>query len=261
VRAILNSMPPWILGPLFVLAFVAATLCVFWCVLRWGSALRNREYNATLGNFVSVVQALFGLTLALVIVTLFQNYRSTQTGIRSEAITLAELARLGTAFPKPVDTALRNEIVTFIHDVRTVEWDLLREGRTSARVWGDIGAMYATLKEYEPEASSARAFYSQALSRLDNLVTQRRDTLAAITEPIPGILQVLLLLAAVVILVLPMFLVTVSTRFQAAKVAAMVTVIATALFAATVLDAPFSRALPISKTPYRIVDFERLAGP
>jgi hypothetical protein len=261
MRPILNSMPPWLLGPLFVGAFVGVTLAVFWCVLRWAGNLRNREYNSTFSNFVSVVQALFGLTLALVIVTLFQNYRETQSGIRSEAIALAELARIGTAFPQQVDAELRSEIVKTIDDVRMHEWKLLREGRTSDRVWGDIGAMYATLKDYEPETASQRAFYGQALSRLDEVVTQRRDTLAAITEPIPTILQVLLLIAAFVIVTAPMFVVTVSKRFQAVKVAAMATVIATALFAATVLDAPFSRALPISNSPYRASEFEQLAGP
>lgn len=261
VRDILNSMPPWALGPLFELAFVALTLGVFWCVVRWGSSLRDREFNATLGNFVSVVQALFGLTLALVIVTLFQNYRSTQEGIRAQAVTIAEIARLGTAFPPQVQTALRQDIVRAVHDVRTHEWQLLREGRTSDRVWGDIGSMYETLKDYDPEAGTQSSFYNQALSRLDNLVTERRDTLAAITEPIPGILQVLLLLAAIVILVVPMFLVTVSVRFQAVKVAAMATVVAMALFAATVLDSPFSRALPISDSPYRSSEIDQLAGP
>ncbi len=254
-------MPPWVLGPLFVLAFVAAALLVFAAVVRWGSRFRDQSFNATIGNFAAVVQALFGLTLALVIVTLFQDYRSAQSGIRSEAIALAELARVATAFPKRVDGELRGEIGTYIRDVRSTEWKRLRNGHSSDRAWGDIGAMYDTLKNYEPETSSQRAFYGQALSRLDQVVTERRDTLAAITEPIPTILLVVLVLGAFVIVVAPMFLVSVSVRFQAAKVGAVCAVVATALFAAVVLDNPFSRALPISDTPYRTSEFDQLAGP
>jgi hypothetical protein len=58
-----------------------------------------------------------------------------------------------------------------------------------------------------------------------------------------------------------MFLVTVSVRFQAVKVAAVAVVVGTALFAAAVLDAPFSRALPVSNNPYRATEFDQLAGP
>jgi hypothetical protein len=260
VRDVLNAMPPWVLGPLFVGAFVGITLLLFWAVLRWAGQLRNKEYNSTLGSFGSVVQALFGLTMGLVIVTLFQNYRSAQAGIRSEAVALAELARMSTAFPAPVNARLRTEIGRYIREVRTTEWRLLRDGRTSDRAWGEIGAMYNTLEHYEPESSSQRAFYSQALSRLDDVVTQRKDTLASITEPFPTILQVLLLLAAFVVVTLPMFLVTVSNRFQGAKVAAVATIVATALFAAVVLDSPFSRALPVSNSPYSASEFDRLAG-
>jgi hypothetical protein len=65
----------------------------------------------------------------------------------------------------------------------------------------------------------------------------------------------------VVIIVAPMFLVTVSVRFQAVKVGAVSAVVATALFAAVVLASPFSRALPISNSPYRTSEFDRLAGP
>src|SRR5258706_14587156 len=114
-------MPPWVLGPLFVLALVGCALLVFWGVLRWAGSLRSREYNATLGNFAGVAQALFGLTMSLVIVTLFQDYRATQAGIRSEAVALAELARVSTALPKPVSDRLRGQIVTYIKDVRDKE--------------------------------------------------------------------------------------------------------------------------------------------
>jgi hypothetical protein len=254
-------MPPWLLGPMFVGAFVAAAQLLFAAVVRWGARVRDREFNSTIANFVSVVQALFGLTLALVIVTLFQDYRSAQSGIRAEAIALAELARVETAFPERVSAELRGQIVKYIHDVRTHEWKLLREGRSSDQAWGDIGAMYATLKEYNPETSSQRSFYGQALSRLNDVVTERRNTLAAITETIPTILLVVLLVGAFVIVVAPMFVVSVSVRFQAAKVAAVCAVVATALFAAVVLSAPFSRALPVSDTPYRTSEFDQLAGP
>jgi hypothetical protein len=261
VRDVLNSMPPWVLGPLFVAGFVGAALVLFWGIVRWAGNLRNKDFNATIGNFAGVVQALFGLTMGLVIVTLFQNYRSAQAGIRSEAIALAELARVSTAFPAPVDARLRGQIVKYINDVRVREWKLLRDGRTSDQAWGDIGAMYATLKDFEPKTSTQGSFYGQALSRLDDIVTERKNTLAAITEPFPAILQVLLLLAAFVVVAAPMFLVTVSVRFQAVKVAAVAAVIATALFTAVVLDAPFSRALPVSDQPYRTSEFDQLAGP
>ncbi len=199
--------------------------------------------------------------MALVIVNLFQQYRSAQVGIRSEAIALAELARVGTALPPVVDSKLRAQIVEYARDVRSKEWKLLREGRTSSEAWGDIGAMYATLKAYEPKTPTESAFYGQALAWLDNIVTDRRDTLASITESIPNILAVLLLLTGFVVVVAPMFLVTVSKRFQAVKVAAVSAVVATALFAATVLNSPFSRALPISNAPYTTAEFDQLAGP
>jgi hypothetical protein len=261
MRTALNSLPPWVLGPLFVFAFVGLALLAFWAVLRWASALRSREYNATIGNFASVVQALFGLTMSLVIVTLFQGYRSTQAGIRSEAVALAELARVANAFPAPVADKLRGQIGKYIVDVRTKEWKLLRDGRSSDVAWGDIGDMYATLQGYEPATSGQRAFYGQALSRLDDVVSERKDTLASTQEAIPTILTVLLFIAAFVVVVAPMFLVTVSRRFQVVKVAAVAAVVALAFFAAGVLDSPFSRALPISDAPYRASEFDQLAGP
>jgi len=145
--------------------------------------------------------------------------------------------------------------------VRTREWTLLREGRSSDQAWADIGALYNTLRNYEPSTPTQRTFYGQALGRLADIVQERRNALAAVNEQIPVILQVLVLLAACVVVIGPMFLVTVSPRFQAVKVAAVAMVVATALFAATVLQYPFSRALPISKSPYRESELNRLAGP
>ena len=42
--------------------------------------------------------------------------------------------------------------------------------------------MYATLKNFEPKTRTESAFYGQALSRLDDIVTERKNTLATITE-------------------------------------------------------------------------------
>jgi hypothetical protein len=44
------------------------------------------------------------------------------------------------------------------------------------------------------------------------------------------------------------------------KVAAVSAVVATALFAAVVLDNPFSRALPISNAPYTTTEFDGSPG-
>jgi hypothetical protein len=43
--------------------------------------------------------------------------------------------------------------------------------------------MYKTLQSYEAGTQSQRAFYGQALSRLDEVVSERKDTLAAVKEP------------------------------------------------------------------------------
>jgi hypothetical protein len=255
----MNALPLWAVALVVIGGTVVVAVAGFFCVLRFAGRVRDRVFNEVVISTFGVVQALFGLTMALVIFSLFQNYRATETGVRSEVTALAQFVRMTDAFPRPVKRHLDQQVTTYIVETVRHEWALLPKGESSPVAWGAIGSMYRTLQQYEPMTTSQQTFYGQAVGTLDKVVDYRRDVLSASAEAIPLVVQILLLVAAFVTLTATALMQGLSTRFQAVKLAVVAAVIGTALFSAVVLDSPFSNAKSISNTPFDYGALKELA--
>lgn len=243
-RWLVNSIPIWVLGPLLIGAFTLVAVGGLLLFLR--SNIRHPENNWVASGFATVAGGLFGVTLAFVIVSLYQDYKNTESAVHAQATDLGQLVRLSGALPRSVDESIRAQVVKYVQEVRTHEWHTLRDGKLSVRAWDEVGGLYRTLEDYNPSTETQKTFYSQAVTKLDDVVAQRRVLASAANEGVPVILQALVFLAACVTIFALYLFSPWSTRIQVVVVAVAAAVVSSALVTATVLDYPFSRALPVS---------------
>jgi hypothetical protein len=248
-RWLLNSLPIWLIGPIVILAAVA--LAVGGLVLFQRSQIRHPDSNWIASGFASVVGGLFGITLGFVVVSLYQDFRNTETAVRIEGADLGQLVRLTGGLPSQVQRSIQRQVGSYVDVVQKQEWRELRDGKPSAAAAADISNLYRTFERYNPSTETQKAFYTQALTKLDDVVAQRRSLLASANESVPVVMQVLLFVAACLTIFALYLYSPHSPRIQIIIVGGAALVVASTLFTATVLDYPFSRALTISNSPLR----------
>ena len=259
-RWLLNTFTTWELAIIVVGGFVLFTIVGLFVVERIAPALRRGESNDVAGVILGVLAAIYGIVLALVIVSLYDDFRQTKTDIRNEASGLAMVYRDSRSFSPPVAEAVRQHVAAYIFDVQNQEWRDLSHGKESEHAWNELNSLYSVLEAYQPKTFSQQVFYREVVQRVNDLMTARRERLNDAEESIPSTFAVLILFGAFLTLGFTFIFGVKDVRIHAVMAIAVAILIGFNLLVALELDYPFSGQVSVSSTPYTSGALAEFAG-
>jgi hypothetical protein len=249
-RWLLNTFSTWELAIIVIGAFVLLALLGLALLKRRPVHLREGDGNQVAGVVLGVVSGIYGIMLALVIVSLYGSFQQANADIRTEASTISMVYRDSRGFSPPVAAALKNEIGDYIQAVTGPEWRSLRHGEESQAAWGHLHHLYRILQAYEPRTISQQTFYSEVVGRVNDLVAARRARVTDAQQSIPPTFAVLLVGGAVLVLGFTFLFGVRSFRLHASMALAVAVLLGFNLLVALVLDYPFSGKVSVSNAPY-----------
>jgi hypothetical protein len=219
-------------------------------VRRAFPALAEGEHTDVAGVIIGLLAAVYGIVLAFVIVALYEDFQDAQSVVRSEATNLAQLYRDSQVLGGETSAAMQREIRAYLADVHDVEWPLLADGDSSAEAWLHLERMFDALSAYKPRTDAQGIFHGEAVSKLNDVVSDRRERLDHAGDELPTEFEVLLVGGAVLVIGFLYFLGTRSLQTHMLMVAAVAGLTAFILLLAVVLDHPFSGEVTISNQPF-----------
>ena len=249
-RWLLNTFTTWELGLIVVGGFILFAIVGLVLIERFAPELRAGEVNDVAGVILGVLAAIYGIVLALVIVSLYDDFRATKEDIRNEATSLAQVYQDSRGFSPPVAAAVRQDIAGYIDAVQNEEWNDLSHGRESERAWRHINELYRVLQAYQPQTLSQRAFYSDVVNRVNMLMEARRERLNDAENGIPPTFAVLLVGGAFLTLAFTFLFGVRSFRLHGLMAVAVAALIGFNLLVALELDLPFSGQVRVSPAPF-----------
>ncbi|MBV8063898.1 MAG: DUF4239 domain-containing protein [Actinobacteria bacterium] len=258
-RWLLNTLPTWALA----LVVVGGALCVglggFALMRRLVPSLAAHADSRSLSSAFSISSGLFSFVLAFTIGQLYTNFTRANADAKQEATVLAQVLRTSSGLPQPLAGKIRADVLIYADDVRGREWKEMRRGQSSLQAWHDIDAMYATL-DGGRKAAGSNPFYSDTLSRINDLVVARRTRLDDANIALPDVFQVLLVLGAVLALSTTFYFKPFGERIQVVMIGAASALVGTALLVALTLDYPYSGSIAVSSAPFSPHQLLLLAG-
>ena len=249
-RWLLNTFATWELGVLIIGAFVALAVAGLLLFRRFAPHLQEGESNDVAGVILGVLAAIYGIVLAFVIVSLYDDYRQANADIRTEATALATVYRDSRGFPAPVRNAVERDIGLYIETATGPEWKSLAHGRESALAWKRLDRLYSVFEHYEPKTQSEQVYYSEIVGRLNDLIGDRRERLNDAEQGIPPTFEILLVGGAVLVLGFTFLFGVRSSRLHAAMTVAVAVLLGFNLLVALVLEYPYSGEVTVSRAPY-----------
>jgi hypothetical protein len=104
--------PSWLIGPLFVVAFIAVTWAgIFLTRATVHSWLHREEHaNEMVASALSNYFVLFGILFGLLAVATYQNYATVSDIVDKEASSLSAFYRDFSAYPQPFRSQLQNAL-------------------------------------------------------------------------------------------------------------------------------------------------------
>ncbi|MFB7241969.1 hypothetical protein CW362_06730 [Streptomyces populi] len=218
---------------------------------RYPSVARG-EHNDMVGVTLGMFGAIYGIILAFVIVTLWTQLEDTQTIVATEATDAALITRDAAAFPAPVRARLDSAVSGYVHAVVEDQWPRMRAGDPSyGATETHLRAAFQALQDYDPKSPSKQVFYEEAVTRLNDVASQRRARITMARQELPPLLQVLAFGGALVLVPLTFLYGMRKLRVQLLFVASVAGLVGFSLLLVFVLDRPFAGELSVSPAPYR----------
>jgi hypothetical protein len=257
-RWLLNTFPTWGLVLLIVGGFVVVGVGGFLLMRRLVPSLETHADNRSLSSAFGMTSGLFSFVLAFTIGQLYTNFTRANADAKQEATVIAQVLRTSAGLPG-VGVTIRREVLDYAREVREREWAMMEHGKASVRAWQKIDKMYATLDDART-TSGTNPFFTQTLTRLNDLVVARRTRLDDSNLALPVIFQVMLLFGALLAISTTFSFKPFGEGLQVVMIGAASALVGTALLVALMLDYPYSGSIAVPSAPFNVATLVLLSG-
>ena len=147
-------------------------------------------------DLMQVTSTYIGILLAFAGVLAWQDNRDAATAVENEAGVASLLYRDLSAYG-PEMTPAREALKAYVQTVIVSGWPLLREGKRSPAAETELLVVFDRVAVISPTNERQSAIYSEAFSQLNQLVSMRRQRIAASRAEIPPVLWIVALVGSI----------------------------------------------------------------
>jgi hypothetical protein len=250
-----------LVSALATVLYVILTVFVPVLVAVWGLLLvqrlvppeRREEHNDVAGFIYAVLGVAYAVLLAFVAIAVWQDYKTAQASVESEANELAGVYFLDSRLPEPERTRVQDLAQTYARVVVEQEWPMMERGQTSARADALLRQLRLELLQFDPHTKGEQVLYERGLTDLHDVLDARRSRLLEVREGIPSLLWVVLVVGGVITVSFTYLFGLKSNVAHALMVAALTLLICAILLTIGEFDYPFSGVVEIRPDAFREV--------
>src|SRR6476661_8265843 len=147
-------------------------------------------------DLMQVTSTYIGILLAFAGVLAWQDFKDADTAVESEAAVTSQLYRDLAAYGPAMDPA-RQALRAYVQSVVVDAWPLLREGKRSPVTEEKLLIVFNEVASVAPTDERESAIYREAFSRMNEVVSMRRQRLAAARQDVPPVLWIVALVGSI----------------------------------------------------------------
>jgi protein-S-isoprenylcysteine O-methyltransferase Ste14 len=214
---------------------------------------RREEQNNVAGFIFAVLGVAYAVLLAFVLIAVWEEYKTAQTTVESEANELAGVYFLASELPESERTNVQDLARTYARVVVEQEWPMMERGQTSPHADSLLRQLRLKLLEFDPHTKGEQVLYERGLTQLHNAIDARRSRLLEVREGIPNLLWVVLVVGGVITVSFTYLFGLKSNVAHALMVAALTLLICGVLFTIGEFNNSFSGPVEIQPEAFREV--------
>jgi len=198
-------------------------------------------------DLMQVTSTYIGILLAFAGVLAWQDFRDAATAVENEAGVASMLYRDLSAYGPEMAPA-RNALRTYVQTVVVDGWPRLREGTRSPAAEAKLLTVFHEVAAIAPSNERQSAIYQEAFSQLNQLVSMRRQRLAASRAEIPPVLWIVAIVGS--ILTIAYASAFVSSRYSLLMISGTSLTIGLLFLFLLSVDYPFRNRNGVSPQPF-----------
>ena len=240
---------------LLVIGFVAGIsvlgfLLVRKPVERWLG--KPPAQNAVISYYIHATGVVYGITLGLITVGIWENYNHVNVSVEEEAATLASVYRDVNNYPEPFRSQLTGELKTYTRYVIDEAWPLQEKGIIPPSGVEMMDRFQKALYGYEPSTDAQEIIHASALRSYNDYIMLRRLRMQTITKSVSVMIWWVVIFGGLVNLILSWLFVVPHKSLHILMNALLGALIGALVFLIIVLDFPFRGWFKVSSEPFEI---------
>jgi hypothetical protein len=246
------DLPVWVAMPTFMLVFLGLSWLILLGVRPFVTvaAAKNPDWDRVLGYAMSSFGLFYGILLALIAVSVYENFQRVNSISLDEVSTIATLFRNFGAYPGALGDELQQRLQEYTMNVVTVDWPLQESGVEPTMGDASIDAMQAVLFGYEPGTLAEQTVHNQTLALFDRFVDVRRDRIDETELALPGLLWAVVGVGAFLNALMISLVESKSRRIHLIMSGIIAIFVAMLIFTTVTIDHPYSGSVSVTSGPY-----------
>src|SRR5215208_5179718 len=233
----------------------------FELVQRLVPAASRQQHNDVAGFIYAALGVICAVLLALVVISVWEEYQAADATVEQEANASAEIFWLANRLPEPRGTHIQELVRSYAEEVVNKEWPLMEEGRAPLMTqtrgtpagWTIIDDIRQNMQGFEPRTKAEEQLYARGLEQVGTLADARRMRLVASEEGIPAVLWAVLIFGAIATVGFTYLFGLASTWAHRLMVLTLAAVIGLVLFTVGALEHPFSGGARIGTGAFELI--------
>ncbi len=191
----------WAIGSLIVVAaFVLFTIAGILIVRKFGNISRLKAHHDVTGFIFTNLGVLYAVLLGFTTVNVQQRFDKMKDLSQMEGSYLDELYRDAAAFSAPDTEKIRTAILVYGKSIVYNEWDTMKQGQPSFESTDDLNNLWNTFYSIEPSNPKQEIWYSQSITKLNQLIEIRMSRLVGSVESLGPEMWTFLILDGIAIM-------------------------------------------------------------
>lgn len=245
-------LPAWLQLVVVLLVFCVPSVVGLYLVRRLVPLERLRENHEVAGFTFGVLGAFYGLLLAFVIVAAWQRYEYANQEMQIEAVSLAELYRLGSDLGEPARTQLQQGVRHYIGNLIDNEWPEMVRGSYRFDRDREISLdMWHVVSSYHPRSPIEQIIVSKCFDQLDQITDAASVRSLYYTESLPPFVWVVIWVGCIIVIGFSYFFALEAFRPQALMVGVFAGLLGLTILAIIDLAHPYAGTQTVPITPMR----------
>jgi hypothetical protein len=193
------ELPLWVSLPVFVVVVLLVSWGILLLVRPWvrRTAATNPDWDRILGYAMSSYGIFYGILLALVAVSVYENFQRVNGVVLEEVSSLATLYRAVSDYPPPFDSELQEQLREYTEGVITIDWPQQELGIVPKEGYAQVDAVQSVLFGFTPASLGEQAYHEQTMALFFDFTEARRDRLDETRLALPVLLWVLIAIGGV----------------------------------------------------------------
>jgi Protein of unknown function (DUF4239) len=221
----------------------------------------RQQHNDVAGFIYAALGVIYAVLLALMVITVWEEYQAASETVEQEANATAEIFLLGHELPEPEGAHIQHLAKSYAEEVVHKEWPLMAQGNLptleqeagTPTGWNLIDDLRENLHGFEPQTRAQEQLYAEGLDQVGRLGDARRTRLVASEEGVPGVLWSVLIFGGIAAVGFTYLFGLESTWAHRLMVVTLAAVIGLVLFTVAALGHPFEGGARIGPGFFELV--------